>query len=118
MISTLSIWNDLVPLFELLGAAGLFAAVVAAAMACVAAAHGHGEAVGVSTGIWLASVLLSACAAYSGGWWVIGAALCVYPAALIVFGVVRSIKVRASARQAVRRVEQPAREQRVKVLAP
>ena len=48
----------------------------------------------------------------------IGAALCVYPAALIGFGVVRSIMVRVSARQAVQRLEQPAREQRVKALAP
>lgn len=118
MISTLSIWNDLAPLFELLGAAGLFAAVAAAAMACVAAAHSHGEAVGVSTGVWLASVLLSTCAAYSGGWWVIGAALCVYPAALIGFGVARSILALVAARQASDRVEQPAGEQRVKALAP
>ena len=83
MISTLSIWNDVAPLFQALGAAGLIVAVTAAVGAGIACGSDRADAVGVSTGIWLGGVLLSLSASYTGGWWVIGVALAAYPLALL-----------------------------------
>ena len=87
----MSIWNDLAPLFGFLGAAGLVLAVLAAVAAGVAAAFDRADAVGVSTGVWLTGVLLSGCAGYAGGWWVIGVALAAYPVALLLGAVARIV---------------------------
>ena len=103
MVSTLSIWNDLAPLFEFLGAAGLIVAMSAAAVAGVAAGFDRVDAVGVSTGIWLTGVLLSGCASYAGGWWVIGVALAAYPAALLVGTLARVVALNAEVAAAWRR---------------
>lgn len=105
MVSTLSIWNDLAPLFEFLGAAGLIVAMSAAAIAGVAAAWDRADAVGVSTGIWLTGVLLSGCASYAGGWWVIGVALAAYPAALLIGVLARFLTLHTEMGVMLRRVE-------------
>ncbi|WP_091228399.1 hypothetical protein [Microbacterium sp. 3J1] len=95
MISTLSIWNDLAPLFGFLGAAGVVVAVSAAVAAGVAGALDHADALVGGTGMWVAGVLLSACASYVDGWWLIGTAVAAWPAALLL-GVLARFVVRSA----------------------
>lgn len=98
MTSTLSIWNDLAPLFEALGGAGVIVAALASAIAGVAIARNWTDTVGIITGIWLVGVLLSACAGYSDSWWPMSVTLGVYPAALLTGGLRRIVVLRTGAR--------------------
>ena len=84
MISTLTISNDLAPVFGLLGYAGVVVALIAAIAVAVAGSVDHPDAVGISAGVWLTGVLLSCCACFTGHVWVMVLAVAGLPAAALV----------------------------------
>ncbi|WP_226531860.1 hypothetical protein [Microbacterium paraoxydans] len=84
MISTLSIWNDLAPLYGGLGYAGLTVALIGAVAVGVAGVVDHPEAVGISVGAWFTGLLLSCCAFFTGHVWLMAVAAAALPAAATV----------------------------------